>query len=135
MPSKFDFTIRIYKPTSNTSLQSINHITISSITIVSKPEKFGGVCIHKGNQKKYGYSFTTSKSFSKVAGSHSYPILHFKGEFIDIHVKDFPRYPTFTQDYYDAKSILNGFKCYKLNQGYPIYLLYRKVEIKNQKQS
>ena len=36
------------------------------------------------NERKFGYSISLSKNFNKVSGSHSYPNLTFKGDYIDI---------------------------------------------------
>lgn len=126
-----DFIIRIHKDTvNNPVLSSIQNITISNITLVSKPMKFGGICLHKGNSKKFKYTIELSKEFSQVAGSHSTPILHFKGNYIDIKVRSFPRYPAFTQSISSAKSCLNGFGYTNyMNNGYPTYLAYRNIEI------
>lgn len=87
--------------------------------------------MHKGNQKKFGYSIELSKPFNKVSGSNSYPNLTFKGEYIDIIIKNFPRYPCFCQNKYAARNILNG---YKDTNSFPTYLEYRKLEFiqKNQ---
>lgn len=125
-----DFTFRLYKDTTiSVILSSISHITISNITIVSKPAKFDGVCFHNGNQKKFGYSISLSKPFNKVSGSHSSPSLTFKGEYIDIIIKNFPRYPVFTQEYYAAKSAIQGYGYYNFsNKGYPIWTEHRKFE-------
>ncbi len=38
-------------------------ITISNITLITKPSKFEDICLHKGNQKKFGYSISLSKTF------------------------------------------------------------------------
>jgi len=93
-----DFIFRLYNGPGNWLIDDISEITISGITVVSKPEKFGGVCLHKGNQKKFGYTIEIPKPFLKVAGSHSYPELAFKGKYIDIILRNFPRYPCFGQD-------------------------------------
>lgn len=126
---KFNFTIRIHKDEyRHPTLTDLQNITISDITIISKPEKYGRICKHNGNKKKFGYDFTLSKSFSYAAGSHSSPILWFKGDYIDIIVKDFPRFPAFTQDKYSIQNALAG--TYNgLNNGFPHQLLYRKIEI------
>lgn len=127
---KFNFTIRLYQDNDRHCLGDISDITISNITILSKQSKFGGVCEHNGNKKKFGYSFKLSKPFSKIGGSHNYPVLCFNGEYIDIEVKDFPRYPAFCQEYSAAHSILNGYGYHNyMNKGFPDYLLHRKIEI------
>lgn len=86
--------------------------------------------MHNGNQRKFGYTVSTSKKFSPVSGSHSYPNLSFKGDYIDILVKNFPRYPVFTQDKYAVRNCLNGYGYTNYpNKGFPKQLLYRKIEI------
>jgi|SRR5690349_4196501 len=128
-----DFTIRIHKDTcNNIVLSSLNSIIISNITLISKPSKFEDICLHKSNQKKFGYSIILSKPFNKISGSHSTPTLSFKGEYIDIIIKNFPRYPSFGQDYMVAKNCLNGYNYTNyLNKGFPKQLLYRNIEIIN----
>ena len=125
-----NFTIRIYKDTfNNVVLSSLNSITVPNITLITKPSKFEEVCLHKGNQKKFGYLIELSKPFNKVSGSHSTPTLSFKGEYIDIKVKNFPRYPSFGQDYNSAKGCLNGYGYTNyLNKGFPHQLLYRTIK-------
>jgi len=129
----YNFTLRIHQSTINSVILScFNHITISNITIISKSSKFEDICLHKGNQKKFGYTIKTSKSFNKISGSHSTPTLTFKGEYIDVIVKNFPRYPTFTQEHYIARNCLNGYGYIgHVNKGYPIWLNYRKYEFIN----
>lgn len=128
-----NFTIRIYKDTfNNVVLSSLNSITISNITLITKASKFEEVCLHKGNQKKFGYSITLSKPFNKVSGSNSTPTLSFKGKYIDIIIKNFPRYASFGQEISAARGCLNGFGYTNyLNKGFPHQLLYRKIEIIN----
>jgi hypothetical protein len=125
------FTIRIYKDeTGNPVLSYLSSITISDITLVSKNSKFGGLCLHKGNQSKYKYTIELSKSFNNVSGSHSSPNLSFKGEYMDIIVKNFPRYPAFYQCKYAARNCLNGYGYVGLlNNGFPHQLNYRTIEI------
>lgn len=125
------FIIRIYRDTTgNPVLSWINNVTISDITLVSKSSKFDGLSMHKGNQKKFKYSIELSKEFIRVAGSHSTPCLMFKGDYIDITVKNFPRYPAFYQDKYAARGCLNGFGYTNyLNDGFPHQLNYRTIEI------
>ena len=93
--------------------------------------KFGGICEHGGNKKKFKYLYKLSKKLNDVSGSHSEPNLSFKGEYIDIEVSNFPRLPAFTQCKYEARNIMNGHTSYLLNQGFPIQLLCRKIEILN----
>lgn len=125
----YNFTLRIYKPKSTSSLSRIQNITISGITLISKPEKFSEVCVHLSNQKKFGYTLSCKKEFSKASGSHSYPSLTFKGDYIDIEVKNFPRFPAIYQDSNAAINILKGYGCNYINNGFPNCLLYRKIEI------
>lgn len=130
--NRFNFTIRLYKDECrNPVLSDLQDITISNITIVSKPMKFGGICEHGGNKKKFKYSYKLSKKFNDISGSHSAPNLSFKGEYIDIEVSNFPIFPAFTQCKYEARNIMNGHTSYLLNQGFPIQLLRRKIEILN----
>lgn len=123
-----NFTLRIYNQERTHTLGDFNSVTISGITLVSKPNKHD-ICFHKSNQKKFGYSIELSKPFLKWAGSHNYPILAFKGEYIDIHVKGFPRYPAFYQNEIDARNVMNGYGHNCMNGGFPLALLYRKIEI------
>ena len=127
---KYDFTLRLYNYDKTSTLGDINNITISGITLISKPSK-GDICYHKGNQKKFNYSFKLSKLFSKWAGSHNHPILYFKGEYIDIHIKNFPRHPMFYQDTASARNYFNGYDHSNLNKGFPNCLLYREVKFLN----
>lgn len=125
MKTKHDFTLRIYQGKSSWLRGEINDITVSNITLVSKPEKFGGVCMHKGNQRKFGYTIELSKKFRRVSGSNSYPNLTFKGDYIDLIVKGFPRFPCFGQDKYAARNILNGWTD---DKSFPTWHEYRKFE-------
>lgn len=124
------FILRIYRDTmSNPVLSYFNEITISGITIISKPNKFDEPIMHKGNQNKFGYSIELSKKFNKVSGSHTSFNLSFKGAYIDIIVKNFPRYPAFGQCKYAARNCLNGFGyTNSMNNGFPTHLRYRKFE-------
>lgn len=128
-----NFTIRIHKDTcNNIVLLSLNSITISNITLITKPSKFEDICLHKGNQKKFGYSIALSKPFNKISGSNSTPTLTFKGDYIDIKIKNFPRYPSFGQEDSAARNRLNGYDYTNyLNKGFPHQLLYRNIEIIN----
>ena len=128
---KYNFTIRIYQDKSrHPALTDLDNITISNITILYKQSKFGEICTHKNNQKKFKYTFELSKPFLKVAGSNSYPILAFRGEYLDIKVQNFPRYPAFYQDYHAARNCLNGYGYInELNKGFPHQLLYRNIDI------
>ena len=134
MGLKYNFTIRLYNNLKRkiTGLGDINFLTISGITIISKPYKFGDPCFYKGNTKKYKYSLKLNQDFSRIAGSHNYPILAFKGDFLDIDVENFPRYPAFYQEMSAAKSNMSGYGYINfINQGFPIWLLYRKIEFLN----
>lgn len=131
--SRNNFTLRIYKDLKrNPVLSDISDITISGITLISKNSKFGEVCFHKSNQRKFKYTIELSKTFNYASGSHSSPNLSFKGEYIDIIVKGFPRYPAFYQEYAAARGCLDGFKYTNyLNKGFPHQLLYRTIEFLN----
>jgi len=111
---KYNFTVRVHADEDRSSggLSDIRYIDISGIVLISKPEKFGGVCFHKGNQKKHKYTMNLSKNFAYVAGSINYPILWINKGFIDIVVKNFPRKPELNLNEYQLK--------------------YRKIEIINQ---
>ena len=128
---KHNFTIRIHQDTARTVLSNIQSITIAGITILSKQSKFDGICWHLGNQKKFGYSFKLSRRFHWASGSNNYPTLTFDGKgYLDIIVKDFPRFPAFYQDEITARNYMNGWGYTNhINQGFPIYLMYRNVEI------
>lgn len=129
---KFDFTIRLWQNKErHPALTDISSIVVSDITLISKPEKYGNACLHSGNAKRFGYSIKLSKKFNFGSGSHSSPTLSFKGDYIDINVFNFPRFPAFYQDKYEAKNIINGYSCNSLNNGFPIQLLYRKIEFLN----
>lgn len=127
----YDFTIRIYQDkVNNPVLSGLQNITISNITLISKPSKYGEICFHKGNQKKFGYSIKLSKKFLYGAGSHSTPLLAFKGSYIDIIIENFPRYPVFTQELSAVRGCLQGYGYTNyLNQGFPHQLLYRNIKI------
>jgi hypothetical protein len=115
------FTIRLYKDNDRSPvLTDIDSLTISNITILSKYGKFDPACFHKGNQQKFGYRITTSKPFFKTAGSHSGSLLAFKGEYVDITLHNFPRYPCFGQQKHSGP----GWS----GDPFPIWLNYRKIE-------
>lgn len=139
---KYNFTLRLYKNThGNTILSYLQNITISDITLISKPSKFGEICMHRSNQKKFKYNISLSSSFLRIAGSHSSPCLAFKGEYIDIIVKNFPRYPVLTQNHYLAINSMNiewagrfnEFGNWEINNsisnGFPHQLMYRKLDV------
>jgi len=124
-----DFILRIYADKTRIPILSdLQNITISGITLISKPTKHS-ICYHNGNKKKFGYSIELSKPFNMVSGSHNYPNLSFKGEYIDILIKNFPRYPAFYQDKYEARNIMNNMGHNSMNRGFPKQLLYRDIEI------
>lgn len=125
-----DFTLRIHKyKRENGCLADIRDVTISGITLLSKPSKGSETCMHKGNQKKFGYTIELSRKFLKFAGSHRYPILAFKGEYLDVIVKNFPRYPAFYQCKHMARNIIESGSCNEMNKGFPEQLLLREFEI------
>ena len=130
---RYDFTIRIYKDeVNNPVLSGIQQLQVSGITLVSKQEKFGGVCLHLSNSKRMGYRLQLSKRFNPVSGSHSTPLLTFYGKFIDVKVENFPRFPVFYQDQYAARNAMKGYGYTNyLNDGFPHQLLYRKIEFRN----
>lgn len=129
---RYNFIIRIWKDeVKNPVLSGLQYITISDITIISKSSKFGPICYHNNNRNRFKYSIKTNKDFNKVSGSHSFPTLSFKGEYIDIEISNFPRFPVFCQDKYTARNQMNGYFTNHLNNGFPHQLLYRKIEIQN----
>ena len=128
---KVNFILRVYNAPFEW-FKELNVITISGITILSKDGKYGE-CHYKGNQKKFGYTVEMPKKFLKGGGSHSYPELTFKWEFIDIIIKNFPRYPVFGQCKYHARNVLNGSTGNDSNNGFPDWLLKNKVEFLNVK--
>lgn len=129
---KHNFTIRLYADNRSNCLGDIDNITISGITLISKRTKFDEPCLHKGNQKKFKYSMTLSRDFKKVAGSIQYPILYIHKGYIDIIIKGFPRFPAFYQEYSAARGMYQGYGYTNyMNKGFPIALLYRKIEIIN----
>ncbi len=102
---KYNFTLRILPPK---EWMDFRFITLSNITLISKPTKFDPPCLYKGNQKKFNYKMTVNtKRILRVAGSNSYPVLGFKGKYLDIEIENFPRFPVLGQDYYDARSFMN----------------------------
>lgn len=105
--SRYNFTLRLHNRESLGSHEDIRRLTVSNVTLITKPDKFSEICTHKGNQRKLKYSMDIKGKFSRVAGSNRYPELHFKGDYIDIEIKNFPYEP-----------ILEGYE-------------YRKVEIVN----
>jgi hypothetical protein len=128
---KHNFIIRIHKSSTTSSLGFIQSITLSNITIISKPNKFNGLCLHQGNQKKYGYSIEIVGKFNAVSGSNSSPTISFKGDYIDIIFRNFPRYPAFYQDNTAARNYMEGWKYTNyVNDGFTSYLLCRNIEIR-----
>lgn len=124
-----DFLIRLHKG-DTTSLADIRDITISGITILRKDSKYQTPFILEGNAKKFGYSVKVRGKFLKGGGSHSYPCISFKGEYIELEVKNFPRFPAFYQDKYAARSCMQGWGYTNyMNKGFPIWENYRKLEI------
>lgn len=130
---RFDFTIRLYKDEDRCpTLSDISYLEISDLPIVSKTKKYGGFCFHETKKRKFGYSTKFSKRFTYATGSHSGTCLWFKGDYIDIHVKNFPRYPAFTQEMAAVRSCLSGWGYTNwINNGFPKQLLRRKIEILN----
>lgn len=91
---KYNFIIRLSKSKSNSCLYSLSDITISGITIINKNAKFELPKI-TNNINKFGYNINIKGNFLRVGGSNSYPVITFKDEFIDIEIKNFPRFPAF----------------------------------------
>lgn len=128
---KHSFVIRLYNSNTGSQNDDITELTISGITLLSKPSKFE-ICYHKGNQNKFNYKMEIVGKLNKVSGSNNYPNLSSKNNYVDIVVTDFPRYPAFYQDQIAARNCKNGWEYTNhLNDGFPIYLLNRKVNILN----
>lgn len=125
----YNFTIRIHKYLRTICIYDINTIEVSNIKIYGKYSKYDGFCEFKSNKKKFGYSYTINGAFSKVAGSHSSPILWHNKEYLDIEVKNFPRFPVITQDKYIARNLLNG--NFQTTNGFPHWVGNRKIEFIN----
>lgn len=129
---RYDFTVRIHKPKGTSILNSIKVLTLSGIHIISKKKKFGGLCYYKENQIRFMYNIDVKGKFAEVSGSHSSPTLTFKGKYIDIELKNFPRYPAFYQTYVAARDNLNGYGYTNhINKGFETYLMGREIEILN----
>lgn len=97
MKPKYNFKLRIHQSSSNSCLYSLRNITISNITIIDKYGKFQAPVITK-NAQKFGYSVNIKGKFAKVGGSNTYPCITFKPKYIEIEIKNFPRFPAFAQD-------------------------------------
>lgn len=128
MKPSYNFTIRVHKG-EVTCLADMTDVTISNITLLNKYSKFDTPKLNKKNEEKFGYEAKVKGSLLKVGGSVSYPRITFNGEYFEIVVKGFPRFPVFTQEYSAARNALNGWGYTGINMGYPNYLLYRKIEI------
>lgn len=123
-----DFTIRLYQG-ENTCLSDLTELTISGITILKKNFKHQKPFLVEGNIKKFGYTAKVKGKLLSNGGSHQYPCISFNRDYIDIEIKNFPRYPAFTQDIYAVKSCLQGYGYTNwLNNGFPKWLMYRKIE-------
>ncbi len=99
----FNFTLRIHKPLSQTSLAYFRTLVISGITILSKQSKFDDV--RRYNSRLF--DLTIKGTFNKISGSNSYPTITFKEDYIDLEFKGFPRYPC------PGLNITNNPKSYK----------------------
>jgi len=136
MKNTFDFTIRLYQPKSLSCLDTIDNITISNITLISKNTKYQTPYVREGNKKKFNYEIEYKPQFMKAGGSHSLPYITFKGKYIDIYVKNFPRYPAYCQDIYAVRSCLKGYGYTNyLNNGFPYGGIQERIEILNLKQN
>lgn len=134
MKNTFDFTIRLYQSKSLSCLDVIDNITFSNITLVSKDTKYQKPYVVEINKKKFNYEIEFKPQFMKVGGSHSSPCITFKGKYIDIHVKNFPRYPVYYQDCYAARSCLSGYGYTNyLNDGFPYESIQERIKILNLK--
>ena len=132
MKNTFDFTLRLYQPKSKSCLDTISNITISNITLVKKDTKYQIPYVVEINKKKFNYEIEHKPKFHKIGGSNNYPCITFKGKYIDIHVKNFPRYPAYYQDYYAVRNCLNGWGYTNhLNNGFPYEGIQERIEILN----
>ena len=134
MKNTFDFTIRIHQSKTLSCLDNISEIIISNITLIRKDTKYQIPYVVEGNIKKFNYEIDHKPKFYKQGGSHSTPCITFKGNYIDIHVSNFPRYPAYYQDWYAVKSCLSeyGYTNY-LNKGFPYEEVQKRIEILNLK--
>lgn len=125
----YDFIIRIHQAKRINTLGDIDSIVISNIPILIKRHKYDDDLVAKNAVKRHKHSVLYPKNkVYKSGGSYRYPIICFKGEYLDISVKNFPRYPVFTQDKYCARNAINGY-IDSIFDGFPRYLKHRKVEI------
>ena len=108
MAVKYNFVLRVYKDSYQPIWYDFNRIIISDIVLITKPGKFISANFHNQNQKKFGYRLNPQAKFKKVAGSNSAPILSFTGEYIDIIIKDFPRWPCLAQDFHNARNTMRS---------------------------
>lgn len=105
----YDFDIIINKPESLSCLYDFNSIVISNILLLYKPSKDIKPFVPKKTLKRTkGLSIEVGKNIAKWGGSHRYPRITFKGNQLVIKVKNFPRYPCFAQDKYDARNNIRG---------------------------
>ena len=124
-----DFILRIYQSTQATCLASIGSISISNINLIIKDSKFDIPRFNKTSIRKYKFDISINGKFHKIGGSHSTPCITFKGNYIDIIVKNFPRYPAFAQDIHYARNWMNGYTTKYVGNGYPIWTEFRKYQI------
>ena len=112
---KYNFTVRFHKPKEGSCLNVTDHITVSGITLISKPNKFDGICLHKTNQKKRRYKIELKGEFLKISGSNNYPWLYPKRKHVDVVVTNFPLLPKFDPEkhdyFYETMEILNITNC------------------------
>lgn len=125
-----DFKLRLYEGDIS-SLSSLHNITLCNITIIDKNSKFERPRVIESNAKKFGYTVEIKGKFLNGGGSHSSPCITFKGKYIDIIVRNFPRYPSFYQCKHTANNIKNGYFNPKetLHDGFPVWEKYRQLEI------
>lgn len=87
----FDFTIRIHQFTgSGSTLGLFQNLWVSGYKIIGKPNKFGGFIHHKHKGIETWFDY---KRIYNTGGSNSYPVIGFRGKYLDIHFKNFPRFP------------------------------------------
>ena len=105
----YNFTIIIKKPEDLSCLYDIDSVFISNILLLCKPSKDIKPFVPKKTlSRTKDLKVTVSKNLAKFGGSHRYPRITFKGKHLVIKVENFPRYPCFCQDKYDARNNIKG---------------------------
>lgn len=127
----YNFTLRIHQDTLKSSLLGyFRTLYVSNILILNKPSKFTRVVRNKDVD-----FYLNWKQLYIVSGSNSYPVIAFKGDYLDITFRNFPRYPIVNHFSYTERSSVKTY-IRNLEAGYQIpackgWTEYRKVEILN----